>query len=133
MLFIHVFICFLIRKIDTSTVRTTPQYTFPVWKCIIRLGIFAHCSLFLIRCFGINMTPMWHHIIFICFIYVICFFTRTSALTIYDLFFNFSNTYHARISMINAYFYHKCNIHNHTLPCIVQMYILIEVATVKAM
>ena len=33
------FSCFLVRNIDTKTVGTEPQYTFPVWKCMIRCQI----------------------------------------------------------------------------------------------
>ena len=92
------FICFLVRKIDIWTFGTK-------WKCMIRLRICAHCSLYHIRCFGINMTPMWHHCIFICFIYVIWFFTRPSTLSILAFIFDFfQNTYHARIAMMNVYF-----------------------------
>ena len=82
-------ICFLVRNIDTWTVSTTPQYTFTVLKCMIRLRICAHCSFCHIRCFGINMMPMWHDSIFICFIYVMCFLTRPSALRILALSFSF--------------------------------------------
>ena len=82
-------ICFLVRKIDTRTVVTAPQYTFPVWKCMIILRVCAYCSLCHIRCFGIHMTPMWHHSIFICFISVMCFFTRPSALRILAILFEF--------------------------------------------
>ena len=71
-LFLHVFIYFLVSNIYIWTFSTAPKCTFPVWKCMIRLRICAHCRLFHIRCFGINMTPMWHHCIFICFIYVMC-------------------------------------------------------------
>ena len=74
--FVMFFSYFLVRNIDTWTVGTAPQYLFLVWKCMIRLRICAHCSLCSIRCFGINMTPMWHDCIFICFIYVMCFLTR---------------------------------------------------------
>ena len=77
------FICFLVRNIDTCKFVTSLQYTFPVWKCMIRLRICAHFSLYHIIWFGINMTPMWHHCIFICFIYVMCFLTRPSVLRIY--------------------------------------------------
>ena len=59
-------IYYLVRKIDTWTVKTTQQYTFPVWKCMIRLRIYAHCIFFHIRCFGINITSMWHNSIFMC-------------------------------------------------------------------
>ena len=45
----------------------------------------------------------------------------------------FTNTYHDRISMMNVYFYHKRNIHNHTLPCNVQAFVLIEVVKVNGM
>ena len=34
--FFMFFSCFLVRNIDTKTVNTAPQYTFPVWKCMIR-------------------------------------------------------------------------------------------------
>ena len=51
----------LVSKIYTRKVHTTPQYTFPVRHCIIRMRIYAHCSLFFIRCSGINMKLMWHH------------------------------------------------------------------------
>ena len=108
---------FLVRNIYTFIVSTTLQYTFPVWQCMIRLRICAHCSLCHIRCFGINMTSMCHPCIFICFIYVVFFFTRPSVLSILALSFSFSNTYHARIAIINVYSYQKCNIRNHTLPC----------------
>ena len=56
---------------------------------MIRLKICAYFSLCHIREFGINMTPMWHHGIFICFIYVMCFFTRPSAVIILDFIFHF--------------------------------------------
>ena len=72
-------ICLFVRKIYTWKVSTRPQYTFSVWKCMIRLRICAHCSLYHIRWFDINMTSMWHDFIFICFIYVMLFFTRPSA------------------------------------------------------
>ena len=93
----------LVRNIDTWKFGTALQYTFPVWKCTIRLRICAHYSRFHIRCFGRNMTPMWHHCIFICLIYVVWFFTRPSALRILALIIQlFSNTYHARIAIINV-------------------------------
>ena len=82
-------ICFLVMKINTWTFGTAPQYTFPVWKCMIRLRICAHCSLCHIRCFGINMTPMWHHYVLICFLYVMWFLTRPFVLSILDLTFDF--------------------------------------------
>ena len=66
----------LVRKIDTWTLSTESQCTFPVWKCMIRLRICAYFSLFHIISFGINMTPMWHHCIFICFIFVVFLFIR---------------------------------------------------------
>ena len=81
--FLMIFIFFLVRNIDTWKVGTTPQYTFSVWKCMIRLRVCAHCSICHIRCFGINMTPIRNHCIFICFIYVMCFLTRSSALSIF--------------------------------------------------
>ena len=59
------FSCFLVRNIDTRTVNTSLQYTFPVWKGMLRLMICAHCSICHIWCFGINMTSVWHHCIFI--------------------------------------------------------------------
>ena len=83
------FICFFVRNIDPWTVGTTLQYKIPVWKCMMRLRICAHCRICHIRCFGINMTPMWNHCIFICFIYVMCFLTRPSALIILDFIFQF--------------------------------------------
>ena len=76
------FICFLVRNIDMWKFRTTLQYTFPVWECMIRLSICAHCIIYHIISFGIDMTPMWHHCIFICFVYVMWFFTRPSDLRI---------------------------------------------------
>ena len=79
----------MVRRIDIWTLSIAPQYTFPLWKCMIRLRICAHFSLCNIRCFGINMTPMWHKCIFICFIYVMWFFTWTSALSILDFIFEF--------------------------------------------
>ena len=81
--------CPCIRNIDTRTVSTALQYTFPVWKCMLRLRICAHCSICHIWCFGINMTSMWHHCIFICCIYVMCFLTRSSALRILALILEF--------------------------------------------
>ena len=69
--FFIIFSCFLVRNIDKRTVITAPQYTFPVWKCMIRMSISAHCFICYIRCFGINMMPMWYHCIFICCIYVV--------------------------------------------------------------
>ena len=60
------FICFLDKKIYTWTVIKAPQYTFPVWKYIIRLWICEYCSICHIKCFGINMTPMWNY----CILYV---------------------------------------------------------------
>ena len=82
---------FLVRNIDTWKVSTAPQYTFPVWKCMLILRICAHCSIFHIWCFGINMTSMWHHCIFICCVYVMCFLTRPSALSILALILEFFN------------------------------------------
>ena len=77
------FICnFLIRNIDTWTVITAPQYTFQLWKWMLRLRICAHCSICHIWCCGINMPSMWHHSIFICGIYLMCSLTRPSALSI---------------------------------------------------
>ena len=87
--FFILFICFLVRKIDTLAFGTAPQYTFLVWTCMIRMRICAHFSLFHIRWFGRNMIPMWHHCIFICFIYVMWVFTRPSALRILDFIFSF--------------------------------------------
>ena len=81
--------CFLVRNIDTRTVSTAPQYTFPVWQCMLRMRICAHCSIFHIWCFGINMTPMWNQCIFICCIYVVCFLSRPSALSILALILQF--------------------------------------------
>ena len=74
---------FLVRNIDTRTVSIASQYTFPVWKCMLRMRICAHCSICHIWCFGINMTSIWNHCIFICCIYVMCFLTRPSALSIW--------------------------------------------------
>ena len=82
-------IYFLVRKIDIWTFGTSPQYTFPVWKCMIRLRICAHCRFCHIRCFGINMKSMWNHCIFICFLYVMCFFDRSSILSILDFILEF--------------------------------------------
>ena len=79
------FIFLLVRKIYMWTLSTIPQYTFPVWKCMIRLRICAHCIICHIRCSGINMTPIWHDRIFICFIYVMCFLNRPYILSILDL------------------------------------------------
>ena len=53
-------ICLLVRKIEIWKFGIEPQCTFPVWKCIIRLWICAQSSLCHIRCFGINITPIWH-------------------------------------------------------------------------
>ena len=95
-------ICFLVRNIDTWTVGTAPQYTFPVWNFMIRLRICAHCSLFRIRCFGINMTSMWHQ----CILYVSymwCDFSPDLLLWECWLWYlKFSNTYHTRIAMMNV-------------------------------
>ena len=85
-------ICFIDRKINIWTDGTTTQYTFPVWECMIRMRISTHCSIFHIRCFGINMTPMWHHCIFIMLIYVVCFLARPSALSILDFILQFLKT-----------------------------------------
>ena len=82
-------ICFLVRNIDTWTFGTSPQYIFPLYKCMIILRICAHCILCHIRRFVINMTPMWHHCIFIYFIYVMWFFTRIYALIILAFIFQF--------------------------------------------
>ena len=82
-------ICLLFSNIDTWTFSTPPQHTFLVCKCIIRLRICAHCTIFHIICFGINMMSMWHNCIFICFIYVMFFFTRPLVLRILDLIFEF--------------------------------------------
>ena len=87
--FVMFFSCFLVKNIDTRTVITAPQYTFPVRQCMLRLRICAHRSIFYIWCFGINMTPMWHHYIFICCIYVMWFLTRPSDLSILDLILEF--------------------------------------------
>ena len=81
--------CLLVWNIYTSTVSTALQYTFTVWKCMLRLRICAHCSIFHIWCCGINMTSMWYHCIFICCIYVMCFITRPSALSLLDLILEF--------------------------------------------
>ena len=88
-LFLHVFNLFLGKNIDAWKVRTTPQYTFTVWKWMIRLKICTYCSLWHIRLFGIYMTPMWHYCILICFIYVMWFFNRPSALIIIAFIFEF--------------------------------------------
>ena len=82
-------ISFVVRNIDTWKFGTAPQYIFPVWQCMIILRICVKFSLCHIICFVISMTPMWYHYIFICFIYVIWFFTRTSALRILALIFQF--------------------------------------------
>ena len=76
-------------EFNTSKVGTASQYTFPVWKCIIRMRISAHGWICHIRCFRINMTPMWHHCNFICCIYMMCFLNRPSALNIFDLILEF--------------------------------------------
>ena len=88
-LFLHVFCLILGQEywymdIQHNTANTN-------FQCGIsqRLRIYAHCSLWYIRLFGINMTPMWHHCIFICFIYVMWFFTRSSALSIETFIFVF--------------------------------------------
>ena len=39
------FSCFLVRNIYTRKVSTEPQYTLPVWQCMLRLRICAHCSI----------------------------------------------------------------------------------------
>ena len=83
------FICFLVKKIDLWTFITTPPYIFSVWKCMITLSICAQCSLCHISRFGINITPMWHHCIFICCIYMMCFLTRPSDLRILDFILQF--------------------------------------------
>ena len=54
----------LVAKIDTYKVGKAPQYTFSVWKCMIIMMIFSHFRLCHIRCFGINMTPIWNDCIF---------------------------------------------------------------------
>ena len=82
-------ICLLIRKINTYIFGRTTQYTFTVWQCIIWLWICKYCCFCHIICFGINMTPMWHDCIFICFIYVIWFFVRPFVLSIIGLIFDF--------------------------------------------
>ena len=87
--FFMFFSCFLVRSIDTWKVSTSTQYTFPVCKCMIRLRICAHCILCHIRCFGINITSMWNHCIFICFIYFMWFFNRPSTLGILAFIFDF--------------------------------------------
>ena len=78
------FVFFLVRMIDMCIFITTTKYKFPLWKYMSRLIICAHCSIFHIRRFGINMTPMWHHCIFIWFIYVMYFSNRPYALSILD-------------------------------------------------
>ena len=87
--FFMFFSCFLVRKINTRTVGTALQYTFPVWKCIIVMRISSHCCICHIRCFGINMMPMCHHCIFIYSMYMIYFLTRPSALIILDFILEF--------------------------------------------
>ena len=99
-----IIIYFFLINIYTEKFRTAQYYTFPVWQCIIRLSICTHFILFCIICFGVKMTSMWHHCIFICFKYAIWFSTRTSGLNIETLIFNFSNAYHTRIAMISVYF-----------------------------
>ena len=56
---------------------------------MILLWIYTHCWLYHIRCFCINMMPIWHACIFICFTYAIWFFTRSSVLRILALIFEF--------------------------------------------
>ena len=75
-------ICFLVRKINAWTSGKTSKYTFPVWQHMIWLWVCTHCCLFHVICFGVNMTPMWHDFILICFIYAIYFPPRTSVLSI---------------------------------------------------
>ena len=62
-------------------------------------------------CFDVNMMPMWHDYIFICFIYANLIFPQTFCFEHFgwDLDF-FLNKYHAIIVMINAYFCQICNI-----------------------
>ena len=94
--------CFLVSKIDTWRIVKAPQYKFTVWKCMNVLRICAHCSIIHIICFGINMTSMWHDCIYIYFIYVM-WFSPDLLLWLYWLwYFSFSNTYHARIAMVNV-------------------------------
>ena len=82
-------ICFLFSNIDTWTFSTLPQYTFTVWKFMIRIRISAHRRICHIRCFGINMTPMWHHCIFIYLIYVMWFITWPYSLRMMAFIFQF--------------------------------------------
>ena len=82
-------ICLLVMNIDTYPFITTNYYTFLVWQCIIRLSICTHFILFHIRCFGINVTSIWHNCVSICFKYAIWFFTRPSVLIIETLIFQF--------------------------------------------
>ena len=69
--FFMFFICFLVMNIGTWTFVTTLQYTFPVWKCMIRMRIFGSCSLCHIWCFGVNMTPCSITVFYIFYIYYV--------------------------------------------------------------
>ena len=56
---------------------------------MISLWICTHCCLFRIRCFGVNMTPMWYNRIFIWFVYAVWFFARPFVLSILDFILEF--------------------------------------------
>ena len=95
-------ICFLVRNIDTWAISTASQYKFPVWQCMIIMRIWTYCSLFNIRLFGINMTSIQSHCIFVCFLYVIFFSTDLIFWAFLFLSLSFSNTDHARIATMHV-------------------------------
>ena len=108
----------LVSKINAWAFVTTPQYTFPVWWCMIWLWLCTSCCLCHIICFGVNMMPMWHYCIFIGFIYAIYFYPDL-------LFWSFCCDpwviFNNNISMTAiriVYFCQICIICNHTRPCI---------------
>ena len=70
-----------------------------IWLCIR-----TNCCLWHIICFGINMKPMWHHYIFICFIYAILFFTRPSVLRTLYIYIYILNNDHSMKVMRNVWF-----------------------------
>ena len=114
-------IYFLVLKIDTWTVVTAPQYIFPFWKCMIRLRICAQRSSCHIRCFGINMTSMWHDCIYIFFIYVMWFFTIPSILSLLALIFELLQVSITPVNQLRMYNFSRnitfTNTHDLVLYC----------------
>ena len=82
---------------------------------MIWLWICTYFWLFHIRCFGMNITPIWHDRIFICFMYVDLIFPHAFCFEHFGFdIWVLKNTHHAMILTTNVYFWKIYNIHNHT-------------------